>query len=329
MLRNEKGEIVNIPESAEVKIIQKWNMRLKHWERGDISAVKVHSRHKFHPIKPLSHDPFQNLTLPPSYNVPLTLIAENEAEGDNITVNVPTMLAEDANPRLDNDIVPAWLFIEHFGISFHPHHAEFIPYPIICPWAVSVPRLKHGKMGTDDGYRKVPFIPVNVNGRPIEMLLDSCGSADMISHKSAKLCGLHNFTKAEIFPTTDSQGPLILQGYQNVPVQVPGLPSIFTKVYETIPNGIHNDTIDGLTTKLFTKNGYIVTVTDNEVLFENGRSHYLDYGSFPLFLVVVFETCLATPLEICFINLASASASIEQLSAGAPASATTTCLFSA
>jgi hypothetical protein len=100
------------------------------------------------------------------------------------------------------------------------------------------------------------------------------------------------------------------------------------KVYEAIPNAVYDDTIDGLTTQLFTKNGYIVTVTDNEVLFENGRSHYLDYGSFPLFLVVVFKTCLATPFETCFMNLASASASIEQLSVGAPTSATT-CLFSA
>ena len=51
-------------------------------------------------------------------------------------------------------------------------------------------------------------------------------------------------------------------------VQIPGLPPIFTKVYETVPNGIYDDNIDGLTTELFTRNGYAVTVTDNEVLFE-------------------------------------------------------------
>jgi hypothetical protein len=45
-------------------------------------------------------------------------------------------------------------------------------------------------------------------------------------------------------------------------------PPIFTKIYETIPNGIYNDTIDGLTTELFVQYGYTVTVTVDEVLFD-------------------------------------------------------------
>jgi hypothetical protein len=220
--------------------------------------------HLFPPIKTPSYDPFQNLLYPPSYNIPLTLIGS-----ENIpVVFAPTMLAEDVNPHLDNGIIPAWLFLQRFGISFHPHYAEFTPHPVIRPWAVSVPRLKKGKLGSEKGYAKLPLIVVYINGRLIKVLLDSAGAADMISHTSTKSCGLHSFPKAEVFRTTDARGTLILQGYKGVPAVVPGLPPIFTEIYETIPNGIYNDVDDGLTTELFIRNGYIVTVTDTEVLFE-------------------------------------------------------------
>jgi hypothetical protein len=220
-------------------------------------------KHKVHPVRTPTYDPFQNLVYPPSYILPLTLIGS-----ESLTINAPTMLAEDVNPHLDNDIIPAWLFIQRFGISFHPHYAEFTPHPIIRPWAVHVPRLKEGKLGSEKGYAKLPFIIVNINGIPTEILLDSAGSTDMISHTNAKLCGLESFPKAEVFRTTDARGTLILQGYKGVPVVVPGLPPIYTEIYETIPNGIYNDTIDGLTTELFIRNGCVVTVTDTEVLFE-------------------------------------------------------------
>jgi len=117
---------------------------------------------------------------------------------------------------------------------------------------------------------------VNVNGRPIKMLLDSAGSADMLSHNSARVCGLYKFPKVEVFNTTDSRGSLTLQSYRGVPIQVSGLPPIFTKMYECIDNGIYSDVIDGLTTELFTHNGYIVTITENEVLFE--RMGYWEYS---------------------------------------------------
>lgn len=90
----------------------------------------------------------------------------------------------------------------------------------------------------------------------------------MLSHMIAKLCGLRRFPKAKIFETTDSGGRLVLQGYKNVPVNVPRLPTIFAEMYETFPNAIYNDTIDTLTTELFTANGYIVAITDTHVLFE-------------------------------------------------------------
>jgi hypothetical protein len=91
---------------------------------------------------------------------------------------------------------------------------------------------------------------------------------NMPSHTSAKLYRLHSFPKAEVFRTTDARGPLILQGHKGVPVVVPGLPPIYTEIYEAIPNGIYNDIDDGLTIELFIQNGYVVTVTDTEVLFE-------------------------------------------------------------
>jgi len=70
----------------------------------------------------------------------------------SITVLAPVMLAEDVNPRLDNDILPAWLSLKDFAISFYPHHAEFIPYPIIKPWAVSVPRVKEMRNSIQQGF---------------------------------------------------------------------------------------------------------------------------------------------------------------------------------
>jgi len=66
---------------------------------------------------------------------------------------------------------------------------------VVRPWAVSVPRIKTVTNGVHQGY-KIPFIVVNINGRPVKMLLDSAGSSDMLSHKSARVCGLHNFPKA-------------------------------------------------------------------------------------------------------------------------------------
>jgi hypothetical protein len=66
---------------------------------------------KFHPI--VHHNQHQKVTY--SNNVPVTVITANEEQ--NITVQAPTLLAEDVNPGLDNDIMPAWLFLKHFGIS--------------------------------------------------------------------------------------------------------------------------------------------------------------------------------------------------------------------
>jgi hypothetical protein len=88
----------------------------------------------------------------------------------------------------------------------------------------------------------------------------------MLSDISASTCRLHTFPKADIFHTTDSGEPLVLQGFRNVPIEVPGLPPIFTNVYEVIPNGIYDDEVDTLTIELFTD--AVVTVTDTEVLFE-------------------------------------------------------------
>jgi|SRR5215469_1121865 len=98
----------------------------------------------------------------------------------------PTGLAEYLNPRLDNDIIPAWLFLKDFGISFHPHHTEFIPYSFIKPWAVRIPRVKETRNGLQQGY-KIPFIVVNINDRPMKILLDSTGSGDMLSHRRHKI----------------------------------------------------------------------------------------------------------------------------------------------
>lgn len=255
---------------VEVEIAGKrTHMRLDTGNAGELMLLKRTSdfleiKRKFHPLHVQNLDPFQNLEHPPFYNIPLTLVGVER----NITVNAPTLLAEDINPTLDNDIIPAHLFLKDYAISFYPDHARFTPYfgtynpPI---GTVSVPRSFKSR---DIGYRNSPWIIVEVNGVTVPMLLDSCGSTNMLSHKTAKACGLHKFPRAETFHTTDSGGPLILQGYQNIPVQVPGLPPIFTNIYDTIPNGIYDDTIDGLTTELFTIAGYAVTITDKEVLFE-------------------------------------------------------------
>jgi hypothetical protein len=79
-----------------------------------------------------------------------------------------------------------------------------------------------------------------INGKPVRCLLDSAGSSDMGSHRIARACGLHNFPKAEVFNTTDVRDPLALQGYKGVPVVVPGLPPIYTEIYETIDSGIYD-----------------------------------------------------------------------------------------
>ena len=56
----------------------------------------------------------------------------------------------------------------------------------------------------------------------------------------------------------------MLQGFRNVPIEVPGtrIPPIFTTVREVIPNGIHDDELDTLTIELFTDADYVVTVTE-------------------------------------------------------------------
>jgi len=61
-----------------------------------------------------------------NYNVPLTIIGEKR----NITIQAPLALAEDLNPHLDNDIIPAHLFTKKYAISFYRDHAEFSSYPI-------------------------------------------------------------------------------------------------------------------------------------------------------------------------------------------------------
>ena len=113
-----------------------------------------------------------------------------------------------------------------------------------------------------------PFITVKIDGVSVSCLLDSACSANMLSHISASNCRLHTFPKADIFHTTDSGEPLVLQGFRNVPTEISdtGLPPIFTTVYEVIPNGIHDDAVDTLTIELFTDADYVVTVTDTQVL---------------------------------------------------------------
>jgi hypothetical protein len=114
-------------------------------------------------------------------------------------------------------------------------------FSFIHPCAISLPRFFKPD---NTGYANTPWIVTQVNGVSRPMLLDSAGSANMLSHKRAKRCRLQHFPKGKIFETTDSRGRLILQGYKNVPVNVPGLGNIFTKIYEAIPNGVYNDTID-------------------------------------------------------------------------------------
>ena len=96
-----------------------------------------------------------------------------------------------------------------------------------------------------------------MNGVRDNFLVDSTGSANMISHELAKRCGLHKFPKAEIFKTTDSRGALILQGYKSACANFRITTSIY---YEVIPNGIYSDE-QGLTTELFTVAGCAVTMT--------------------------------------------------------------------
>ena len=43
------------------------------------------------------------------------------------------VLAEDVNPHIDNDIIPAHLFNKKYAISFYRDHAEFSSYPIFRP----------------------------------------------------------------------------------------------------------------------------------------------------------------------------------------------------
>jgi hypothetical protein len=239
---------------VEVEIAGKrTHMRLDTGNSGDVMLLKrtadyLEIKNKFHPTKSEGF---------PEYHVPLTLIGEDE----NITVSASVMLAEDVNHRLDNDIIPAWLFTKDYAISFYPHHAEFIPYPVTG--AVSIPRVFKKERDA-----RSPFLTIGVNGVPVTMLLDSAGSASMLSHNGARHTNLHAFPKGKIFKTTDSRGPLVLQGYRKVPVKVPGLPPIFTELYECIPDGIYEDEIDALTTELFTDAGYVVTVTDTHVLFD-------------------------------------------------------------
>jgi hypothetical protein len=154
--------------------------------------------------------------------------------------------------------------LKHYAISFFPDHARFTPYPYSPkPGAVSIPT--NPKFIT-------PHIEVSINGITDNFLIDTAGAANMVSRDVAKRCGLHKFPNGREFHTTDSRGSLILQSYHNVPVQIKGLPTITTTLYETIPNGIYGDN-QGLTSELFTAHGYVVTLTNREVIFE-----YLNRG---------------------------------------------------
>jgi hypothetical protein len=106
----------NSPE-IEVEIAGKRiHLRLDSGNSDPLQLLKKTSdylgiKQKFHPI--VHHNQHQKVTY--SNNVPVTVITANEEQ--NITVQAPTLLAEDVNPGLDNDIMPAWLFLKHFGIS--------------------------------------------------------------------------------------------------------------------------------------------------------------------------------------------------------------------